>query len=84
MTAISTVVEDENIGGVSEFDSAHDRQTTISSRSRQFILGQAASKVPLRHVSSVKSESRPVVSEQSVNGRPGPETDYGTTNLSVL
>ena len=33
---------------------------------------------------SVKSESRPVVSEQSVNGRPGPETDYGTTNLSVL
>jgi len=34
--------------------------------------------------SSVKSESRPVVSEQSVNGRPGPETDYGTTNLSAL
>ena len=38
----------------------------------------------LQMSNSVKSESRPVVSEQSVNGRPGPETDYGTTNLSVL
>jgi len=33
---------------------------------------------------SVNSESRPVVSEQSVNGRRGPETDNGTTNLSIL